>query len=192
MALLDRIVGEIVPPESESARAKAREKALAFAKPDDWLGLILEHHDRIEAAFAAVVAASPGPSRQTALESLALMLTAHSNAEESVIYPALARAGHDVHALEGYKEQAQAKIKMADLERQDPTLQAFLDALDQIRGAVAHHMYEEENGRLLDVKQLPAAEQQEITRRYRQEFDRYFRSDSPEQGLTPADSTVAH
>lgn len=192
MALLDRIVGEIVPPESESARAKAREKALAFAKPDDWLGLILEHHDRIEAAFAAVVAASPGPSRQTALESLALMLTAHSNAEESVIYPALARAGHDVHALEGYKEQAQAKIKMADLERQDPTLQAFLDALDQIRGAVAHHMYEEENGRLLDIKQLPAAEQQELTHRYRQEFDRYFGSDSPAQGLTPAGSTVAH
>jgi hypothetical protein len=59
MALLDRVVGETIPPGSESARGKAREKALAFAKPDDWLALIL---------------------------------TAHSNAEESVIYPALARA----------------------------------------------------------------------------------------------------
>src|SRR6185312_3381214 len=104
IALLDRVVGETIPLESESARRKAREKALAYAKPDDWLGLILEHHDRIEAAFAAVVAASAGPSRQAAFKSLALILTAHSNAEESVIYPALVRAGHDVHALEGYKE----------------------------------------------------------------------------------------
>jgi len=85
------------------------------------------------------------------------------------------------------------ETKLADLEHQDPAAQAFLDALDQIRGAVAHHMYEEENGRLLDIKQLPAAEQLELTRRYQQEFDRYLLREPRGHAATDTGSrTSAH
>jgi hypothetical protein len=179
MALLDKVVGAVIPPESEDARRKAREKAQAFAGGVyDWLGLILDHHARIEAAFAAVAQAPAGTPRLAAFKSLALLLTAHSNAEESVIYPALVRLGHEVHAMHGYEEQAQTKVKMAELEYRDPSGQPFLDELDNIRGAVAHHMYEEENGRLLDLKQLSAHDQDTLTRRFQQEFDRYLRSDA--------------
>jgi hypothetical protein len=48
-------------------------------------------------------------------------------------------------------------------------------------------MYEEENGRLLDLKQLGSQEQEWLTRRFRQEFDRYLRHDTTEQA-TAADS----
>jgi len=65
-------------------------------------------------------------------------------------------------------------------------------SLDQLRGAVAHHMYEEENGRLLDIRQLPAPQQLELTRRYRQEFDRYLRSDSSGEAGTQGSPAVAH
>ena len=174
MSLFDKVVGEVIPPESEEERRRAREKAQAFAAPDDWLGLILEQHARIEAAFAAV-ARAPGPaSRWAALRSLALLLTAHANAEEAVIYPALVRAGHRWRARAGYKEQAQAKVMMAELEYLDPVAQEFLDELDNIRGSVAHHMYEEESKRLLDLKQLTVQEQEQLTDRFQQEFDRYL------------------
>jgi hypothetical protein len=38
-----------------------------------------------------------------------------------------------------------AKVQMALLEDVPPKSQAFLDKLEHIRGAVAHHLYEEES-----------------------------------------------
>ena len=52
----------------------------------------------------------------------------------------------------------------------------FLDKLEHIRGAVAHHMYEEESDRFLDLKQISATNQARLTARYMEEFDRYVDS----------------
>jgi len=38
-----------------------------------------------------------------------------------------------------------AKVQMALLEDVPPKSQTFLDKLEHIRGAVAHHVYEEES-----------------------------------------------
>jgi len=173
MSLLDKVVAAVTPPESEQARQQARAKARDAAGSDDWLAMILDHHVRIEEAFGAVRLAHELASRRTALKSLALILTGHSNAEESVIYPALVRAGHKAHAMAGYTEQAGAKANMGELEFLEPMTEAFMDKLEHIRGAVAHHMYEEENDRFLDLTKLPPAEQQYLTQRYQEEFERY-------------------
>jgi hypothetical protein len=173
MSLLDKFVAAVTPPEGEQARVEARAKARAAAGTDDWLAMILDHHVRIEDAFAAVKTAQSLAMRRAALRSLALILTGHSNAEESVIYPALVRAGHKAHAMAGYTEQAGAKANMGMLEFLDPMTEDFTDKLEHIRGAVAHHMYEEENDRFLDLKKLPLQDQQQLTERFREEFERY-------------------
>jgi hypothetical protein len=63
---------------------------------------------------------------------------------------------------------------MGELEYLDPMSREYLDKLEHIRGAVAHHMYEEESDRFLDLKRLPPADQARLTERYAEEFDRYM------------------
>jgi hypothetical protein len=58
MSIVDKIVAAITPPEGEDARRDARAKAHSAASPGDWLSMVLEHHERIESAFAAVRAAN--------------------------------------------------------------------------------------------------------------------------------------
>lgn len=174
MSLFDKLIGEI-SPQSEEARRRARLKAQALAEPHDWLALILEQHLKIDAAFAAV-ARAPGPaSRRAALKSLAVLITAHANAEETVIYPALLRVGRRGPAMAGYREQAQAKVRIAGLEYLDPVAPKFLREVHHVHHEVAHHIYAEENGRLLELKLLTAREQEALSQRFRQEFERYMR-----------------
>lgn len=190
MSLFDRLIGEVVSLESEQTRRQARQKAQALAHPQDWLGLILEQHGRIEAAFAAVSRA-PGPaSRRAALKSLAVLLSAHANAEETVIYPALLRFGRRAHAMAGYREQAQTKIRIAELEYLDPVAPKFLGELHHIYEEVAHHTYAEESGRLLELKLLAAPDQERLTQRFKQEFERYIALPGA-PGARPASSPPA-
>src|ERR1700742_1385036 len=108
MSIVDKIVAAVTPPESESARQEARAKAHAVASPGDWLSMVLEHHERIESAFAAVKSANSANAQIAAQKKLAVMLTGHANAEESAIYPALADANEKGHATTAYGEQAAA------------------------------------------------------------------------------------
>jgi hypothetical protein len=174
MSIVDKIVAAVTPPESEEARRDARARAHSAASPGDWLCMVLEHHERIESAFAAVKAANGANAQIAAQKKLAVMLTGHANAEESVLYPALADADEKGHAMMAYGEQAAAKIQMGLLEMLTPMTAEYLDKLEHIRGAVAHHMYEEEGNWFIDLKEkVPTAEQVRITRRYEEEFTRY-------------------
>jgi hypothetical protein len=177
MSIIDKVVAAVTPPETEERRQEARAKARAAAGDNDWLAVILQHHVQIEAAFAAVKAAGDATTRVAAQKRLALILTGHSNAEETVIYPALVRFGHKSHGMMGYTEQAGAKANMGELEYLNPMSQDYMDKLEHVRGAVAHHMYEEEGDRFLDLKKLSAADQAQLTRRYKEEFDRYMGTD---------------
>ena len=173
MSLIDRVVAAVTPPESGQKRREARAKARAAAGQNDWLAQVLRHHEQIEALFSAVRATQDVTSRLHALGELALVLTGHANAEEVVIYPALVHFDHKTHGMAGYTEQAGAKANMGELEYLDPMSPEFLDKLEHIRVAVAHHMYEEEGERFLELKNLPSSEQARLTARYMEEFDRY-------------------
>jgi hemerythrin superfamily protein len=178
MSIVDKVVAAVTPLESQQEREDARAKARAAAAAGDWLSLILEHHELIENAFAAVEAAADPSQRVAAQKELAVLLTGHSNAEESVIYPALVRADEKGHATMAYTEQAAAKMEMGELETLQPTSQEYLDKLRHIRGAVAHHVYEEESAWFLELKdRLPEDDQAHLTQRYQEEFERYVGGD---------------
>ena len=174
MSILDKVVAAVTPPESDEARAEARAKAQSAAGAGDWLSMVLEHHRQIEAAFAAVKAAPSAETRVAAQKELAVILTGHSIAEEAVLYPALVAADEKAHATKAYTEQSAAKTQMGLLETIPPMSQDYLDKLEHIRGAVAHHVYEEEGTWFLELKQkLPLGDQTRLSQRYQEEFSRY-------------------
>jgi Hemerythrin HHE cation binding domain len=179
MSLLDKVVAAVTPLESEEQRTEARSKAQRAAADGDWLSLVLEHHRQIEAAFGAVKAARDAASRVSAQKRLAMLLTGHSIAEEAVLYPALVKADEEGHSTKAYTEQSAAKVQMGLLEDLQPMSQEYVDKLEHIRGAVAHHVYEEEGNWFLELKEkLPAADQVKLTFRYKEEYSRYTRDDT--------------
>jgi len=174
MSIVDKVMAAVTPPESDEERRAARAMAQSAAAPGGWLSMVLEHHRHIEAAFGAVRMAESASARQAAQKKLAVILTGHSNAEEAVLYPALANADEKTHATKAYTEQAAAKMQMGLLETLPPMTQEYLDKLEHIRGAVAHHVYEEESEWFIELTQkVPAAEQMRLAARYREEFTRY-------------------
>lgn len=178
MSILDKAIAAITPPESDEARREATRKAEAIARPGDWLSQILGHHREIEAQFERLRTAAPG-ERPAEQKQLALLLTAHSIAEEAAVYPALA-ADHQVgHAELAYQEQSAAKMELGLLERLDPASEDYRDKLEHIRGAVLHHIYSEEGTWYPKLAQsASAADQERVTARYAEEYARY----SGEQG----------
>ena len=177
MSIIDKVVAAVTPPESEESRRDARAKAMSAASPGTRLAMVLEHHEAIEAAFAAVKAATTPAAQVAAQKKLATLLTGHSVAEEAALYPALADAGEKGHATMAYTEQSAAKLQMGLLEKLEPLTQDYLDKLEHIRGAVAHHMYEEEGNWFIDLREkVPLADQNRLTARYQEEFTRYVGS----------------
>lgn len=192
MSILDKIVDAVTPEPSDDDRRTARAKALATAGPDDWLSLAIQHHIQLEAAFNEVQASRDTAQRQQAQQALAVLLTGHANAEESVLYPALAQAGESGHAGHAYSEQAEAKIGMAALESLAPLSREFEEKLETIRRAVAHHVYEEESHWFLQIKQkVPATKQAALTHRYQQEFNRYVHPGADHEPLSRGRPSMA-
>ena len=184
MSIIDKVVAAVTPPESQETRREAREKAMAAAPPGTWLSMVLGHHQDIEAAFASVKAATTPAAQAAAQKKLATLLTGHSVAEEAALYPALADAGEKGHATMAYTEQSAAKLQMGLLEKLEPLSQEYLDKLEHIRGAVAHHMYEEEGNWFIDLKdKVPPAEQNRLTARYQEEFTRYVGTNGEVAGV---------
>ena len=179
MTILDKVIAAVTPLESEEERQSARTRARATAVNAPWLVRVLEHHQQIEAAFAAVRDAGDASGRRHAQKWLGTLLTGHSIAEEAVIYPAMALGDQKGHATAAYTEQSGAKINLAGLETLDPMSQDYLDKLEHVRGAVAHHVYEEESKWFSELAQSGGeALQARLSARYSEEFDRYMGADA--------------
>ena len=177
MTIIDKVVAAVTPPESDTARTEARSKARAAAGSSGWMTMVLDHHVAIETAFAAVKSATGAANRRSAQKALAAILTGHSIAEEAVIYPAMALTDQKAHSGEAYTEQSAARVQMAALEGLDPMSQDYLDKLEHLRGAVAHHVYEEEGQWFPELRETAESSMQaKLTVRYKEEFERYMNS----------------
>ena len=174
MSFLDRIAAAIMPPESEEDRANARRGAEAIAREGGWFAVVLDHHRRIESCFGLAANAATAPERLSALKQLAAVLNAHAAAEEVVLYPAMTEQGEKSHATMAYEEQAMTKVEMARLEKIDPMSTEWREKLDHIKGAVQHHMYEEEGTWFPELQRTaPDADAAMLTRRFHEEFDKF-------------------
>lgn len=180
MSMLDKVIAAVTPPETRHMRAEARRKATAAALPGGWLEMILDHHVQIESAFAAVKAANTPQARRAAQKWLAILLNGHAIAEEAVIYPAMASHAEKGRAELAYQEQAAAKGETAALEELEPMSEDYNDKLEHIRGAVAHHMFEEEGNFFTTLQEKASPETlARLDRRYAEEFERYVAATPP-------------
>ena len=175
MSGIDRILAADTPLETEEKRRDAREKARALARRGDWLSTIIDHHEAIERAAAAVRSAPDASARRAAETALAMLLTGHAIAEEAAVYPALVEVDEPSLASAAYMEQAAVKVLLATLETLDPMSQDYLDTLGRFEALATQHSYEEEHERLLDLLNRASPEMnQRIGVRYCEEFERYM------------------
>jgi hypothetical protein len=182
MSLLDKMVAAVTPLESDDERAVARHNARQIAVPGDWLSMVLDHHQQIEAAFERTRVVPPH-DRRAAQKALTILLTGHSNAEESVLYPAMTDHGEKGAVAMAFEEQAMAKVQLAKLEKMDPGSREYLDKLEHLEGAVLHHIYQEESHWLPELRNAgTSAEHELLTARYAEEMARY--SDAPANDLS--------
>jgi len=173
MSFLDKIAAAVTPPESDEARREARENARAMASGNGWFAMAVSHHDQIEECFNAARDATSEIEAAAAVKELATLLIAHSVAEEVVLYPTLVIEGHKGHATMAYEEQTMAKVQMAELERLQPLTQEWHDKLEHIRGAVLHHIYEEESTWFPEIAQeAKETDQAMLDARFTEEFER--------------------
>jgi hemerythrin superfamily protein len=173
MSIIDDAVAALTPAPTEEDRMAARDRARSVAQPGDWLSLILDHHVQLEDAFDRTKADASPDGRKAALKQLGGLLTGHAGAEESVIYPAMDMSGETRHADHAYNEQVIVKKQMAALEQLDPMSTEFTEKVEEIRTAVAHHMIEEEGTWFPDLHGASGIDQQMLTKRYSEEFNRY-------------------
>ena len=179
MTLLDKVISAVTPPETDEERGKARAKVRALARDCPWLAEVLQHHIAIEQAFASVRFAQDASQRRTAQRWLATLLTGHSAAEEAVLYPAMALGDQKLHSTSAYTEQSGAKVNLAALETLDPMSQDYLDKLEHVRAAVAHHVYEEEdNWYPALARHGGTADKARLSARFEDEFRRYMGPDT--------------
>ena len=84
----------------------------------DWLAMVKTHHLLVAKTLEEMLASNKAIySRRARMQrTLAYQLTAHSVAEENVIYPALATNGLVTESDQLYLDQAHAKVLNAQIE----------------------------------------------------------------------------
>jgi len=142
-----------------------------------WLSMIQTQHKMIEATFEKLLASGSGTyfQQQRLQDALSYQLTAHSVAEENVIYPKLAEKGMVPESDKLYLDQAHAKVMNAQLEmallhkKGDP---AWLDVAKKLQTAVLMHAKQDEEGNMYPKLQsmLTAQENIELSAMYEREF----------------------
>jgi hemerythrin-like domain-containing protein len=116
---------------------------------DDVRALLKKDHDEFKDLLSGLVDGGRGRSRADLLEKLKKNLTAHSRAEEQVVYDALirARANQDVRVSgeEGYVEHGAVDDLLTRISRLDAGTDLWLAHAKVIREMLEHHISEEQN-----------------------------------------------
>lgn len=176
MSFLDRIASALAPAASDEQRMEARARLEELAVNEPFAEDILAQHRRIEGLFAEARQGS-GPAAQATVEELALLLNAHSMAEEAIVYPEISENSSKAHAAMAYEEHAMTKVQLAALQKLQPGSQEWLEKLEHIESAVQQHVYQEENSWLPDViRYAPVDARQRMSHEFRDYFERVDRS----------------
>lgn len=153
----------------------------AFAQPmragGDWLAMVKAQHKLIAATFDKLLASGGSTylQQRRLQDLLSYQLTAHSVAEENVLYPKIAEKGLVPESDKLYLDQAHAKVMNAQLEMMllhkqgDP---GWLDAARRLQTAVLTHAQQDEEGQVYPKLQsmLSAQENAELGMLFQREF----------------------
>lgn len=124
---------------------------------DDVISMLTTDHRELERLFDMMT--KDKNSRPLALPLAVAMLEAHSRAEEEQVYPVLAREAGDKEGAEhGADEHHEAEQQGKRLLEMDWESEEFDQALEEWISAVRHHVEEEENELLPELKRAVDAD----------------------------------
>jgi hemerythrin superfamily protein len=151
--------------------------AQTAATRGDWLAMVKTHHALISKSFEQLMASTSRTylQRDRLIRAIGYQLTAHSVAEENIIYPAIAMAGMTTESDKLYLDQAHAKVMNAQLER---AVRANRESSDwmtpakALQAAVLKHALQDEEATLYpQLRQKLTPEQNALlTAGYQREF----------------------
>lgn len=114
--------------------------------------LILTDHRELEHLFEQLQ--TQPEKRPSLVPTMIALLTAHSRAEESEVYPAATEAGIAEDVEHSQKEHLLADQLAADVAAADPTSPDFGEKLTKLIEAVTHHVQEEEATVLPEMRRI--------------------------------------
>lgn len=123
--------------------------------------LIMNDHRELERIFDQLM--NQPDKRPSLVPVMITLLTAHSRAEESQVYPAAADAGGSEDVQHSQKEHLEADQLAAAVAETDYDSPEFPEALQKLIDAVKHHVEEEESTVLPGMREnLDAARLDEL------------------------------
>jgi len=127
----------------------------------DVVDLIMKDHRELERLFDTLL---NEPDKRAGLVPLmTTLLTAHSRAEESEVYPAARAAGGEDDVEHSQKEHLEADQLARKVAETDPDSEDFEAALRALVDAVTHHVEEEETTVLPGMRErIDSARREEL------------------------------
>ena len=117
----------------------------------DVVDLIMQDHREVESMFEKLK--SDPDVRAGLTPVLVTLLAAHSRAEEGEVYPAVRDELGEKHDVEhSQEEHLLADRLLAELAEIDPSASAYEKKLDEVIDAMSHHIEEEEETVLADLR----------------------------------------
>lgn len=123
---------------------------------------LMQDHKQIAQMLQQLAGTNDKQAREQQVKQLKTMLTAHAVAEENALYPALQTiADQKGEAEDAYKEHAQMKVQLFQVEMAAMTGENWADRVKTLTKTITSHMEEEETEIFPRMqKQLESAQMQ--------------------------------
>jgi hemerythrin superfamily protein len=139
---------------------------MTAASPVDLVHLLTRDHELVKERFAAIRTGELG-DRGPLFWKLTDDLVRHEVAEETVVYPTVRSAAKASELADAcIAEQSQAEERLARMEDQDPTTNAFMDEAHRLESEVLAHAEHEERDVFPVLQQLPGEQLVALAERY--------------------------
>jgi hemerythrin-like domain-containing protein len=118
---------------------------------NDPMRILKADHREVEQLLNKLVDTDEGPERESLISEVTMKLTAHMEMEESMIYPLVAERIGQEDEEEG---QTEHRLVREGLERLTSMseIPGFGAAVEMLKGGISHHVEEEENEILPELK----------------------------------------
>lgn len=123
------------------------------------LEMLYEDHRKVETLFKEIKNTDDANKREEFFGQIYKDLTAHANAEEEVVYPAI--RGEMPKVQELYDEQAEMKQLLDDIKSSSASSPQFMEKIQRLKRMVKTHVNEEESDLFSKFRQNMNEEQME-------------------------------
>lgn len=149
MAALSGVVGSAVTQTSDKQDMNIQD-------------IIRMDHAKVNTLFTQVAATNDPQKLQEYFGQIYKDLTAHSEAEEQVVYPAVRPFYGDKDTTELYDEQAEMKQMLDDIKATDPaSVDQFKSKIKKLMDAVGDHIRQEESTMFAAIRDNMSSDQSE-------------------------------